>query len=324
MSDVHDVLGALDLNLLRSLDALLTERHVTRAAARLGVTQSAASHALARLREEVGDLLLVRGPGGSLLPTPRAEQLGPVVRRALSDIAAAWREQEFVPGSARRTFTIGAGDFAELVLLPALAARLAATAPSVDLFVRVVPPEATAALASGQLDVVLAPTRDLGSGCFQRHLLDEVFTVAMRGGHAAATGKLTLDRYCALDHLLIAPRGSPGGFVDDALAKVGRKRRVAVTVPHFLIAPHVVAATELVMTVASRVATAFGKSHGLVTRPPPLELPGFVINLIWHERTQSDPAQRWFREQIIACAGRSRARGGARPLPPDALPELAQ
>ncbi|HRC58747.1 MAG TPA: LysR family transcriptional regulator, partial [Kofleriaceae bacterium] len=136
MSDVHDVLGALDLNLLRSLDALLTERHVTRAAARLGVTQSAASHALARLREEVGDLLLVRGPGGSLLPTPRAEQLGPVVRRALSDIAAAWREQEFVPGSARRTFTIGAGDFAELVLLPALAARLAATAPSVDLFVR--------------------------------------------------------------------------------------------------------------------------------------------------------------------------------------------
>lgn len=302
------MLSALDLNLLRALDVLLAERHVTRAAARLGVSQSAASHALARLRQELGDALLVRGPGGALMPTARAEELGPVVRAALSAIAQAWRGQSFEPTRARRTFTIGAGDFAELVLLPPLVARLAQLAPGVDLFVQL-PGDLNTGLATGRLDAVLGPARELGSGCYQRHLFDEVFTVAMRAGHPAATGKLTLDRFCALDHLLIAPRGTPGGFVDEALAQLGRRRRVAVAVPHFLIAPHVVAASDLVMTVASRVAAAYANSHRLVTRPLPLTVPGFSIHLIWHERTQADPAQRWLREQIVASAGRSARKG---------------
>jgi DNA-binding transcriptional LysR family regulator len=324
MSDVHDVLGALDLNLLRSLDALLTERHVTRAAARLGVTQSAASHALARLREEVGDLLLVRGPGGSLLPTPRAEQLGPVVRRALSDIAAAWREQEFVPGSARRTFTIGAGDFAELVLLPALAARLAATAPSVDLFVRVVPPEATAALASGQLDVVLAPTRDLGSGCFQRHLLDEVFTVAMRGGHArrhrqahagpvlragspadrAARQPRRLRRRRAGQGRAQAAGGGDGPALLDRAARGGRHR--------------------------AGDDGGIASGHGLRQEPRPRH-PAAAAGAprLRHQPHLARAHAERSGAALVPRAdhrlrGRSRARGGARPLPPDALPELAQ
>ncbi len=308
MHTAHDSLRGVDLNLVLALDALLGERHVTRAAARLGVSQSAASHALARLRELLGDPLLVRGPRGAMLPTPRALALAPLVHRALDGIAGALRHPEaFDPTTARRSFLIGAGDYAELVLLPALVSRLAATAPGIDLFVRTVPDELATALARGDLDVVIAPARPRdasGPGMYQRHLFDEQFVCALRRDHPAARRRLTLDRYCALDHLLIAPRGTAGGFVDDALAALDRQRRVVLAVPHFLIVPHVIATTDLIVTLASRIATAFAGSHRLATlRPPPeLALTGFAIHLLWHERSHGDDAQRWFRDQIAAVA----------------------
>lgn len=314
MHVAHDDLAAVDLNLLRALDALLGERHVTRAAARLGLSQSAASHALARLRELLGDPLLVRGPGGALLPTARADELAPVVHRALAELAAVWRGAAFDPATAPRTFTLGAGDFAELVLLPGLVARVGAAGPRVDLFVKPVPDDVPGALARGEVDAVLAPARprDLTGGCFQRHLFDEEFTCAVRAGHPAATGRLTLDRFCALDHLLVAPRGTRGSFVDDALAVRGRTRRVAVAVPHFLVVPHILAATDLIVTIGARIIAAYAASHGLVTRPPPIEVAGFAVHLIWHERTQADAGQRWLRDQLVATAaavaGRRRGR----------------
>lgn len=306
MDTVHDALAALDLNLVRALDVLLAERHVTKAAARLGVTQSAASHALARLRDELGDPLLVRGAGGALSLTERAERLAPVVRAALAQLAAAWREPVFEAATSRRTFTLGAGDFAELVLLPPLVRRIAAVAPGVNLFLRALT-DGNPELAAGKLDAYLAPAREPSAGLYQRHLFDESFVVMMREGHPAASSKLTLERFCALDHLLVAPRGTPGGYVDEALARLGRSRRVALSVPHFLIAPHVVASTDLVMTVAWRIAEAFRKSHRLVVRAPPLALPTFPMHLVWHERTHAEPAHRWLREQVFACAPRSRA-----------------
>lgn len=304
MRTIHDDLAAVDLNLLRVLDVLLAERHVTRAAGRLGLTQSAASHALARLRAQLGDPLLVRGPRGALVPTARAEALQPVVAHALAELAAVWRGGGFTPATARRNFHLAAGDYAELVLLPALVARLAALAPGVELFVRTVPEDVAGALASGAVDAVLAPARprDLTGGCFQRALFDETFTCAVRAAHPGARGRLTLDRFCALDHLLIAPRGTAGGFVDDALAALGRRRRVALAVPHFLIAPLVLAGTDLIATVPRRIATAFAPMVDLALRPPPIELTGFTTHLLWHERAAADPAQRWLRDQIVAVA----------------------
>ncbi len=312
MRTVHDELARVDLNLLRVLDVLLAERHVTRAAARLGLTQSTASHALARLRAQLGDPLLVRGPRGALVPTARAEALAPVVTRALGELAAIWRGGAFEPATAARTFHIAAGDFAELVLLPALVTRLARLAPRVELFMRPVPDDIVGALAAGAIDVALAPARprDLSAGCFQRHLFDETFTCAMRAEHPATRGRLTLERFCQLDHLLIAPRGTAGGPVDDALAALGRRRRVAVAVPHFLVAPLVLAATDLIATIPRRVALAFEPSLGLALRPPPVEVPGFSVHALWHERTAADPAQRWLRDQLVAVAGpRPRPRG---------------
>lgn len=309
MRAVHDDLAAVDLNLLRVLDAVLAERHVTRAAARLGMTQSAASHALARLRAQLGDPLLVRGPRGALVPTARAELLAPVVTRALGELAAVWRGEAFTPETAERTFHVGAGDLAELAVLPALAARLARLAPRCALLVRPVPDDTAAELAAGSLDAVLAPARprDLVGGCVQRTLFDETFTVAMRRGHPAARGTLTLDRYCALSHLLVAPRGSFGGFVDAALAAHGRRRHVAVAAPHFLIAPMVIASTDLIATLPGRLVASV-RSLGLTLRPPPIEVPGFAMHLLWHERTRTDAAQRWLREQIVAAATPSGSR----------------
>jgi DNA-binding transcriptional LysR family regulator len=301
MRGAHDPFAQLDLNLLRALDVLLAERHVTRAAARLSLTQSAASRALARLREELGDPLLVRGPSGALLPTARAEQLAPVVRRILEELAVAWRGEAFDPKTARRRFTLATTDYGEMVLLPGLVARLAREAPGIHLSAQSVVADNVASLANGDIDMRLIPSSaagGAGAGLYQRHLFDETFVVAMRAGHPAASGKLTIDRFCALDHLLISPRGTLGGAVDVALAKLGRTRNVTVTVPHFLVAPHVIAATDLVITLAARVAAAFADTHQLVLRPPPLEVPSFSIYLQWHQRTHADPAQRWFRDQL--------------------------
>ncbi len=317
MRTAHAALRGVDLNLVRVLDALLAERHVTRAAARLGISQSAASHALARLRRLLADPLLVRGPRGArgprsphevMVPTPRALALAPALERALAELAAALRPPApFDPATARRTFHLAIGDYAELVLLPALVARLATIAPGVDLFVRAVPDDLAAALAAGDVDLVLAPPRprDLsGPGLYQRHLFDERFVCALRRGHPAATRRLTLDRFCDLDHVLIAPRGTAGGYVDDALARLGRRRRVAVTVPHFLVVPHVVATTDLVVTLPARVAAALAAPHRLVTRPPPaaLGVTGFAIHQLWHERTHGDAAGRWLRDQLATVA----------------------
>jgi len=304
MQRAHDLnLASIDLNLLNILDALLAERHVTRAARRVGLTQSAASHALARLRELLGDPLLVRGPGGTMLATARAEALAPVLRQALAALEAALRgEPAFDPVTAARTFHLSTGDYAELVVLPPLTAQLAAEAPSVDLWVHPTDEEPADQLAAGETDVALGVWRGRNwpAGIYEKRLFDETFVCVVRGDHPAVKQRLTLARYVALSHLLIAPRGTPGSFVDDALAAMGKRRRVAVAVPHFLVAPHVIAATDLVVTLASRIARAVAGPLGLAILEPPLELPGFTMAMAWHERAHRDPAQRWLRDRLLA------------------------
>jgi len=307
MQDAHDLsLAGIDLNLMVILDALLTERHVTRAAQRVGLTQPAASHALARLRALLRDPLLVRGPGGQLVATPRAEAIAPALRRALDSLQQALRgEARFDPATARRSFRIATPDYAELVLLPPLVERLARVAPGIDLWIVPLPEDdSAAALAAADIDLALGVWHvpSWPAGVYQKRLLDDDFRCVVRAGHHAAAQRLTLPRFCELSHLLVAPRGTPGSFVDDALARVGRSRRVAVRVPHFLIAPHVIAASDLVVTLATRVARIYAEPLGLVLLPPPLELPSFTLSMVWHERAHHDPAQRWLREQFAAVA----------------------
>jgi DNA-binding transcriptional LysR family regulator len=304
MQPLH--LASLDLNLLVALDALLEERNVTRAAERTGVTQSAMSHALARLRALVGDPLLVRGKS-SMVATARAEALALPIRRVLEGIVLALESPEpFEPRTAHLSVRIATSDYGELVLLPKLVRRLEREAPHIDL--RLVPHSGDSAgpLVDGTVDLILAPVRpvDEAHGVLAKRLFDESFVCVVRRGHPLAKKKLTLARFAAASHALIAPRGREGSLADDSLARLGLSRRVAVTIPHFLVAPHVVAESDLVLILAARVAAQLAGPLGLVVLAPPKELglTGFRMSAIWHERTQADPAHRWVRELFTNVA----------------------
>ena len=306
MSTVH--LGALDLNLIVALDVLLQERNVTRAAARLGITQSATSHALARLRAVTGDPLLVRTSKG-MTPTVRAEALGPPIRRALEEVTRALAPpRAFDPRTARGRITLGTSDYGELVLLPRLVELLAQEAPGMDLRVHTIGAELSEPLGAGAIDLAISPLGrgDEASGLVRRRLFEERFVCVVRKGHPLAGKRLTLARFAAASHALISPREKEGGFVDDALSRLGMSRRVAVMVPHFLIAPHLVASSDLVLTLARRVADVLAGPLQLALLEPPRELglAGFTMSAVWHERTQNDPAQRWMRDRLVELARR--------------------
>jgi DNA-binding transcriptional LysR family regulator len=305
MNQVH--LGAFDLNLLVALDALLAERSVTRAAVRIGVTQSATSHALSRLRKLTGDELLVRARDG-MVPTIRAEAMRAPLRRALEDLTGTLSSQQaFDPETARLRASVGASDYTELVLLPGIMARLAREAPGVELRVLMPGQDPASELASGKLDFVIMPKApgDEAQGIRGRQLLHDRFVCIARRAHPLAKAKnLSISSFTAAAHALVSPWGMDGGYVDDALARLGLQRRVAVAVPHFLAAPHIIASSDLLLTVAERVADVVAGPLGLVVLTPPKELAltGFTMSLLWHERTHDDPARRWLREVIVAEA----------------------
>ncbi len=272
MQDVH--LQGLDLNLLVALDALIAERSVTRAAERLGLSQPAVSHTLARLRKALGDPLLVRAPRGMEL-TPRAQSIAAPLARALSDIAAAVRPPgSFHPARAKRRFRIATDDYLGRLLLPKLLARLWQEGPGIDVEVAVAGPRSGHQLADGLVDAVIAPAGVIGRlpGAYTQHLFDERFASLSRIGHPAIRRRLTLDAFVALPHVLVAPGGRPGSIVDTALAKLGLRRRVAVIIPHFLAALPIVRQSDAIVTIGRRLAVA--SRDGLRIHAPPLDLPG--------------------------------------------------
>jgi DNA-binding transcriptional LysR family regulator len=302
---LHDVhFAELDLNLLRVLDALLETRSVTLAAHRLHLSPSATSHALGRLRESFGDALLVRSAGG-LVPTLRAEALAGPVRAALGELQrAVAMPLPFDPSTAARSFAVGSADYSDLVLLPAMLAHLAEHAKGIDLVARNAGPDPIEPLLRGEFDVVIGPDVAANDrpGVRARTLFADRFVCLVRRDHPAIATRWTAQRFAGLRHAFIAPRGRPGGVVDTALAALGLSRRVVLMVQHFLAAPFVVAKTDLVLTVPERVAFAFADMLPLAIVPPPMELPGFTMQLLWHDRTHDDPAHRWLRQLVIETA----------------------
>lgn len=305
MNDAH--IASLDLNLIVALDALLTERNVTRAAMRIGVTQSAMSHSLARLRTLVDDPLLVRSKK-DMTPTPRAELLGAPVKKALADLALALASPAaFEPALAQMQITIATSDYGEIVMLPRIVARLRKEAPGIDLRVRAEEGKLVEKLAEGVVDLGLRPplTSGSSSGVFTKKLFNETFVCVMRKSHPLAKKKkLTLDAYADAAQTLISMHGSDRGVIDDALARVGRQRRIAVVVPHFLVAPYVVASADLLLTLPERIARRLEKSLDLTIKQLPAELAvdGFAVSALWHERTQHDAAHKWFRGLVDEVA----------------------
>ncbi|WP_223633488.1 LysR family transcriptional regulator [Corallococcus sp. EGB] len=310
-------LSGINLNLLVALDALLKETHVTRAAARVGLTQSAMSHALAQLRELLGDALLIRGRGGMVL-TPRAQQLAAPLKRGLAELRRALRDEPpFEPATATRRFALATRDFFGSVLLPGALELLGREAPGVDLSVLHVDSNTFPShLETGEVDlaIIVAPVPS-GPGLRQQKLLTEDFVCVVREGHPTVRRTLDLDTYLKLTHVLISPKGDGVGAVDLALARRGLPpRRIAVRVPYFLIAPLVVSRSDHILTAPRRLIAAFSNAYPLKVFPPPLPLPSFDILQVWHERFDGDPAHQWLRGLVARAvnAGSENTRSSRR------------
>jgi DNA-binding transcriptional LysR family regulator len=295
---------ALDLNLLGVLHALLEERSVSRAARRMGITQPAASNALARLRAQLDDPVLVR-VGREMALSPRAEPLVEPVRALVEGIERVMSPPARVePASLRRTFRVATSDHVDLVLLPELEAILSTEAPGVDLHAQPVPRDVTAALREGRADLAIGGFDDVPSDLCAARLFEDRFVCLLRRGHPLGAAELTLERYVALTHILVAPRGEPRGLVDRALRARGLSRRVARTVAHFLAAPFIAARSDHVLTLPERLALPMARLLDLDVRPPPLPLAAISIVALWHLRFDADLEHGFLRGAVARAAAR--------------------
>jgi DNA-binding transcriptional LysR family regulator len=292
----------LDLNLLFVLDALLRETSVTRAGQRLGLTTSAVSHALGRLRAALGDPLLVRA-GRSMILTPRAEALKADTRAVLAAATALFAPQSrFDPATLQRTFRVHATDHIVSVLGPALDRRIAREAPGVNLQFVANPPDEASPLREGQIDLGIGAYDELPPELYIQRLFSDRFVCVVRKNHPNVRRTLSLDRYVSLGHVLVAPRGRPGGAIDDLLAERGLSRRVIRAVPHFIAALLLVAESDYVVTISARLAGALAPKLGLEIVALPLSSEPYTLSQIWHPRSDADPAHRWLRGALLATA----------------------
>lgn len=292
-------LRRIDLNLLVTLDVLLSEHNVTRAAERLHLSQPSVSVHLAKLRDIFGDPLLLPGPRG-MLPTARAEALRGPLKEALHGLERAVAPTApFDPALADQTWRVAAADYGEsTVLIPAMRG-LRAAAPGTRLAVLDIAPDRVARMAErGDIDLALR-TKDMApADLHQRALFTERYVLAGRLGHPALKRRPTLSQFGKLEHAIVSPDG--GGFhgiTDEALARQGLSRRVVLSVPHFLFLLSVLSATDIVAMVPERLIR---HTIGLRVVEPPVDVPGFEMVMLWHERSHRDPAHAWLREHIAA------------------------
>jgi DNA-binding transcriptional LysR family regulator len=315
-------LRTLDLNLLVALDALLAERNVTRAATRLNLSQSATSAALGRLRAVFGDPLLLRTAGG-MLPTSKGQELAAPVRQVLGEIGRLIRAPSgFDPAGAEVTFTIAASDYVEYAILPRLVDLLEARMPRARLAVRPMDFGAVGRqLESGEVDLGILGAAFAPPNVRSRPLFRERFVCVVRRDHPRLLNRLTLDDFCELDHVLVSPSG--GGFTaqaDDALAAIGRRRRVRLSVPHFLLVPEILTRSDMLVVLPARLAHGYGERFRVFDLP--FEMAPFTLVAIWHERTHRDPALAWLRQSLVDLVGEGAAT--VVPAPRRARPRAAR
>jgi DNA-binding transcriptional LysR family regulator len=295
-------LRSLNLNLLTALDVLVREANVTRAGQRLGLSQPAMSNVLGQLRRLLDDPVLVRS-GRGMAPTPRALELVGPVRKALAELERALTvDHGFAAARSDRVFRIAAMDHAWVTLLPRLARRITEEAPGIRVdLVPYVQADAAADLESGVLDAAVAVGRRHGRGAgFRRaELYDDNFDCLVRKGHPIVKHRLTLGRFVECGHVVASPSGRRGGLVDRALKRQGLARRVHVIVSNFAAAPFVVAQTDLITTIPRGVARPFAEMLDLRVFPPPVAIEGGPWFLIWHQRSERDPAEDWLRARIL-------------------------
>ena len=292
-------LAGWDLNLLVVFDALMAERHVTRASERVGLSQPATSNALARLRKLTQDELFIR-TGGTFQPTPVAIALAAQIQPALQQIDAALAQTKpFDPAKSDRVFALGMSDYTAFLLLPDLLKTMKAKAPNITVQVRTGERHSLLKLLDeGKVDVVCGVFPEKIPWHNSQKLFKETFVCVCRQGHPQMSDGISMQQYIEADHLLVSMAGDRSGRIDHLLHQQGLSRHVAVSVPHFLVAPFILAQTDLIATLAKRVAESFAQMQSLKVLPSPINLAGFSISMRWHQSSQNQPDQVWLRSQI--------------------------
>ncbi|AWN45356.1 LysR family transcriptional regulator [Methylobacterium terrae] len=304
----HIDLARVDLNLLVALDALLAERSVTRAASRIGIGQSAMSSALARLRVLFGDELMTRSPEG-MRPTPRALALAEPVRALLRQVQVLVRRDEtFDPRTVVRTFTISLPDSTEVLLGPRLLAYLRREAPGISLLLRSVDRDhILQEIDADQVDLAIGLSFRGQTHHKQRLLYRDSYVCLFNAALLGLAPPISLDDYLRFPHVLTSLRETAHGVVDDALAKLGRRRTLAVTSPRFLAVPFLVRSAPVLTTMHARLAHLFAETLGLTVSPAPVALDDVAVTMLWHASYDDDPAHRWLRDLLRRLAGEAPA-----------------
>jgi DNA-binding transcriptional LysR family regulator len=301
----------LDLNLLRVFDAVMAEGSITRAADQLAMTQPAVSNALKRLKDALGDELLTRAAGG-VKPTAFAEALWPLVRESLGQLQQALEPAAYDPLSQPRVFRLAMVDAVAALLMPPLMARFQADGvraqievhPLVNRDPRDVLVRGDVDMALGHFPEVMAALVSQGdqSVVSHRRLSENRFVCAMRRGHPLADAPLTLDGFCAADHVLVSFSGRAHGFVDQALASLSRSRRIVLTVNQFFTAALAVASTDLLTVLPDGFLPVTGMTERVVARELPLSPGSVFVDALWHVRNDRSSAHQWLLGQLLEIA----------------------
>jgi len=292
-------LSSVDLNLLVSLDLLLDERSVRGAARRAHVSPSAMSHTLGRLRELLGDEVLVRA-GRGMVPTPRAEELAVPTKELLARAREVLSDPlRFDPARLQRRFRIACTDHVSTVLLQPAEARLAAEAVGVDFLVLPVVPETMEELRRGTIDVAIGVFPDAPPEVRMRRLFVDRFVTVCRRDHPRVGERLTRGDFLREAHALVAPRGTAEGHVDRLLAAEGEARRVARAFPGFLAALWSVVHSDALLTVSARLVAATRSKLPVAVHPPPVALSEYGLMLAWHPRVDKAVEDAWFRSLLV-------------------------
>lgn len=308
MSDANErrwasALAALDANLLVALDALVEESNVTRAARRVGITQSAMSQTLGRLRRQFDDPILVK-VGRNMEPSPFARRIGVRLHAAIRELEAVVRDRPtFDASTATQRFVIATVDYLAMLLVPRLRTLVANEAPGVRLAIHALDPESvTERLAAGAAQLYVGVRSQTERALETEALHEEQLVIVVRRGHAFAETPPSVAAYAAAEHVHVSPRREAGSIVGRGLAAAGHGRRVAVEVPFFALLPDILRDSDLVATVPGRLAASFAEAFDLVVQPVPLELAPFEVCMAWHPTFAADPSLVWLREAVARVA----------------------
>jgi DNA-binding transcriptional LysR family regulator len=309
IDNVH--IRRLDLTLLVVFEMLLKKRNMSAVAAEMGLTQSAVSHAVGRLRSVFDDPLFVR-KGAGVEPTARAQLLGPPLAEALIGIRDAVQiGRHFDPGTATRQFTVAAPDAMVAMIAQVVLAELAQTAPKCQIMFRPFSHESAAAsVVAGDVDLAIGVFLNAPKETVSKPVAYETFRVISRRDHPRITGTLDLDTYCSLDHLLVSHDRDPRGMIDRVLGRLERRRRIAAVMPEMLLAFAAASQSDAIITAPLSACLYAASLFPLALHQPPMAIPGFELTLLRHRDGRADPAINWLAELVTAAVSSSRLPPG--------------